>query len=493
MDAQLPWIDREGYSPLVLHLQSSETLTLDIIVSASGSPIASDRLSINANQSLNHTVLLPPFADSDVRLTLLSDQGHSETSSIRPTLEDLESIGYVGSNQFQLAELNTVSSGTCVLLEARDLPHRWQGYSRRQGLILGPESRRLLDDRQRLALRRFTDLGGQVWLLGEAWPELPRARLLKAGDPQAASEAFLELKRQQLKDHGLNPTKIPISDAGGPVLFMLLSVAFFVVAGPLNLWWARRRKQLHLLFISTPVLSGGACLALIVGGLIGEGVSLRRSAIELSDLDPAQQEAFAWWSISYYAPFAPGEVLLADDAQAVIGEVGSYSDTDYGYHNPFENAVAIDWRNGQTLDGRWIPARQQRQLCLTQPVAERRRLILEKGDDGGWWLTNGLGVGIRRLSWRDGDGREWSIMGLPAGARLQFQPQRGSAANMSTELLGSLDPFAAERWQQRGSQTFGFLAQLDTPLHPLPGPTAEDTDPPSAWCCGRLAPEEGQP
>ena len=71
--------------------------------------------------------------------------------------------------------------------------------------------------------------------------------------------------------------EVPGTDGIPLPAFVVLSIFIAVLAGPLNLWWCRKRKREYFLF-TTPVIGVGASLVLIITAFISDGVSIKRSS-----------------------------------------------------------------------------------------------------------------------------------------------------------------------------------------------------------------------
>jgi hypothetical protein len=272
--------------------------------------------------------------------------------------------------------------------------------------------------------------------------------------------------------------------------FALVALLFLLVVGPLNLWWARRRGNRHLLLLTTPALSLATCAILIVVNLVVEGIALRRSAVQVTWLDQRQARAVAWTGATYYGGFAVDRLALdAEGCARAITESGNH---DWGYRRRWTDPLAIDWLDGQHLEG-WIPARLNRQLLFTVPRPERARLTVERAGDG-WQVVNGLGRTIRSLQWRDRDTTVWMAAGIDAGASATLE------RIVATEPVGTaggrpltVDRPAQEALMAANGNAYGFVATLDAPFGELPGPAAVDAEPLTCLVVGEATPAGAMP
>ena len=151
--------------------------------------------------------------------------------------------------------------------------------------------------------------------------------------------------------------------------------------------------------------------------------------------------------------------------------------------------LILDWQRGQDAVGGWIPARINRQLACSQARPERRRLTIVRSVDA-WRIGNGLDVAIRELHWADGSGLEWQINDLPAGQERTMVPAQRAVLVPDLRRLG-LDARIA--LLGAGHAPGSWVAQLAAPLHPVPGPPAEDREPVEAWAVGTIAPAAASP
>jgi hypothetical protein len=317
----------------------------------------------------------------------------------------------------------------------------------------------------------------------EAWRRLGAdALLVDAKDPWAALSR--RLVNAAHEDGAAAKAPVPGTDALPTGWFLGLAIAFALIAGPLNLWWVRRRGQPFLLLVSTPVISVATCVILVVIALLSDGLGRQRSAVQLAIIDPLMPRAAVFSGITWFCGLAPGSFDLDAEDRAVPMDP---EEIEHGYRRGDRMALDLDWTNGHSARSGWIPARVNRQLAFVGLRPERRRLGLTRQGDG-WQVENGLGVEIRHLVWCDAAGAKWTLDALSAGAVGALRADRSSRAIADlSPVLRRLGVDARLAVRGLGVQPGTWVANLSQPLHPLPGPSAEDAAPVEAWAAGTLS------
>lgn len=371
-------------------------------------------------------------------------------------------------------------------IAADTLPERWQGWPAWITLLTTADGEALLSTPQREAIAAWTRLGGALFTSDPgavaAWRRLGvHARLIQ---PAAADQAALLARLRAAAGEDGQPTDHPVpgTDELPTAWFLTLAIVFAVVAGPLNLWWVMRRRQPFLLLVTTPLISVGTCILLIAIALMSDGIGRRRSAAQIVLLDQAAQRASAFSAVTWFCGIAPGSFALDPEDRLLAMDPDDWG----GGWRRDRPDLALDWRGGQRAEGGWIPARVNRQLACTQVRPERRRIAITRSG-GGWRLGNGLGTTIHELHWVDAAGGVWQAQEVASGQEAALQPAR-SAATGATQTLNRLGIDARLALDGVGRTPGTFLARLDAPLLPIPGPEAEDIGEREAWVAGRLDP-----
>ena len=491
--ANCPWDDQSGYAPIIVTLDPRQDQTVDIDILRGGSPAASDRLECRARQQFRQTILVPSHQQDQTWFQLRWSNNLGESGSLHCSVEisyrDTHEV-LLSDNPARLAEIQNAGFSDAQQINPEQAPDRWQGYPSWLTVIVDGLYWDSLSVASQRALRTSALVSGNIFLLddsGRIDSALPRLSLEKQDD--------LTRVRQQITRGKDMPGNLPyfqrhtVPDVGANLagLSMILAVLFFLLAGPLNLWWAKRDGRLQRVVVRTPLFAAGTCLVLIFAGIFAEGVSTRRAAIQVVDL--ANGQSVVGEGLTLYAPLAPGSFPCDPSTLLCVRLPNTYEP-----HHRWQSDAThtrLDWTQGQTAAGDWVPSRNHRMLVSLRPVAERRRIQLHREADGRLLLFNGLDVGIDAISLRDADGLYRHAEHIPAGGSA---PLLENAIDLGlTDEWHRLPPAIIWRWRSR-QDPLEFQARLQAPLHPPSGPPAIDEVDPQAWLCGRLAgPRETQP
>jgi hypothetical protein len=501
VSAEMPWADNDGYTPVVVTAASPVERTLRLRA-RSGSGEASTEMRLPAGQTVRLSLLLPSCDEyyGQAQITWSSDDGATGdlTASAGNTYRrlglavidaderiPLKGLEYADKTAFATQQHYGGTSTVSARVPRAALPERWQGYPDWMTLVLAAEDDRALTPEQRQAIATWASAGGAVVVADgaqrEAWRQLGVEPLLLA-EAEGAIVARLErIAAEAGSQPGLTP--VPGTESVPATGFMLLAILFALVVGPLNLWWVRRRGQPALFLITTPLLSLVTCVVLLGASVLIDGLSLRRVVSQLTVLDQRHARAITWTRATYYGAFAVSR--FAVDGEAEVLARGEEDNQDWrwrGRRRQAPEALTVDWHDGQHLAGEWIPARRNRQLLYAIPRPERSQLQLARSGDG-WRITNGLAVGVRRLSWHDGAGGLHSCGAIPGGATAAL-----SAGGFEVETDGSAFGPAAMHAAEVAGRPWGFAAELDGPLDGIPGPAGVDARPVTGIVVGQLTP-----
>ena len=220
------------------------------------------------------------------------------------------------------------------------------------------------------------------------------------------------------------------SDLGRPPvgLFLLLLLAFSVLAGPVALWiLARRNRRIHILWV-LPAVSAVFSLAIVLSLLLREGVAPSEKILSGVLLDQRAGRAVALASASFYSPLTLGGLDLPADAAVTPGE---------GY------------RGGTVRVGRaaryegWIAPRTPGAFLLSSVRATPLRLdVREDPATGGVEAVNAFGVPVEKLWLLDGAGALRAASDVAPGATVALAPagedERKAFAERSGDLSAAL-------------------------------------------------------
>ncbi len=141
------------------------------------------------------------------------------------------------------------------------------------------------------------------------------------GPPEQLPRALaIGLRRTQRWDtrHGMTPdsantefAKFLVPGVGlAPVTeFRVLITLFVLLIGPVNYWFLKRVKRLHLMVLTVPLAALVTTLALFAYAILADGFDTRVRAQSFTTLDQRTGEAACWTRLSYYSGLAPGNGL----------------------------------------------------------------------------------------------------------------------------------------------------------------------------------------
>lgn len=521
LQAVSPWSDPHGYTPVVVTVDATREVELDLAISGDGSG-ARATVRVSEGRPTRQTILLPPTNRDWIRYqevewsgpgaiagrTQISGFGHQQ---IRCALIDPKQQVIETELEAVLDKATGSGGGSSrkdlvLRIPPEDLPDRWQGYPDWLVLALTPAGDAGLDEAQRLAIAAWSRSGGTLVVTTAELSRVWAARQAEVHlDPLTGEATTLATLLNQNGDpERWQPFSAPVPGTETvPVkTFVFLALAFAIVVGPLNLWWVRRRNARHLFLITTPLLSFATCVVLIVASLLADGISIKRDAVQVCFIDHRTQQVIRWTGCTYFAAFARSQIGL--DAQTKL-RVLDREDYTYGRRRSTGDGeqLHLDWRQGQYLSGSVLPARLNRQVSYTEHLPERRRLVVSR-DGGGYRLTNGLGTAVRAFAWRDDQGSYWSCDQVAVGevAALKSTPiNHGKSAELplatttpTTWHTDSLPPMIANRigrdvahaYHSMHERPLTFVAVLAAPMDALPGPSADDPRPPEVIAFGHL-------
>ncbi len=519
IQAVSPWNDPNGYTPVVVTIDATREIDLDLRIDGDGSS-ARAVVRVAEGRAARQTILLPP-SNSSLNLntiewsgpegingrTQISNFGHQQ---IRCALIDPKQLVVEADLEKSLAGI--VGSGgssrkdLLLRVQPEDLPDRWQGYPDWLVLVLTPPGDAGLDEAQRQAISAWTRSGGTLVVttaeLQRAWSTRQAEVLLDplSGKPEVLGKALVG----QIAYESWRPVDAPVPGTETvPVkTFVVLALAFAIVVGPLNLWWVRRRNARHLFLITTPLISFVTCVVLIVASLLADGISVKRDAAQVCYIDHRTQQMIRWTGCTYFAAFARSQLDLDPQTKMRVLDRDDYSSSRHSRRNDSEH-LHVDWSRGQLLSGSVLPARLNRQLSYTELLPERRRLVVSRQGDA-YQVTNGLGTAMLGFAWCDAQGTYWSCDAVAAGevatltavpkgdqvtvalpATAEEQPTWNSES-LPAAIANRIGRDVAQSFERLHGQPLTFVAVLKAPMDVLPGPSATDPQPPKVFAFGYL-------
>ncbi len=507
----VPWVDHDGYSPVVVTARCDHDVVLRIIADHGRSHgIAS--LALAAGVASRCTVLVPASAVSgnQVNVHWTSDDGQAGEiyANAQVDVDDVDVLMLDPSEALPLADLarrlddrgstgrhGATGDSRIRRMNTDSLPSRWQAWPTWLTIVATAEGDSRMDGDQRRAIADWTRAGGELFVANAAqvagWRALGVAPvvlgLARAGDGAVIDDVALTALDTRISATQDDRTprndehKVPGTERAPIGGFAIVAGLFALLVGPVNLWWVRRRDARHLFLITTPLLSLATCIGLLAFNLIAEGVAMRRSARQIAIVDQTLGRAVVWTAATYFGGFAAGDIALDPEAKLMPFEPGRSNQYDYRYQQRRESAgYGLDWREGQLATGGWIPARVNRHLSYAEPRPLGDRVIVTR-DGAGWNATNGFAHAMTGLRWRDAQGRWWGCDDqIEPGGRvaLTLQPEGFDGLEASGQLLQLVrtDAGAAAMRACTAAAARPHIARamLAGPVTPLPGPSAED-------------------
>ena len=197
-----------------------------------------------------------------------------------------------------------------------------------------------------------------------------------------------------------------------------LMVGFVIVVGPVNYGVLKKRGRLPLFIITASAISVASGAALLLTAVLLEGFGAKAVSSSVTLLFQQDHRAISFQRLSLYSTVGlslnyPADTLTA----AMFGQESRESSgmAPYRYGETSETEGTIDFDNGVTLGGGFVPARLVRAFGSVQLRTERGRLLFSKNSKGQLEVQNGLGVGIAQLLYHNGEGRWFEAMSVGRG------------------------------------------------------------------------------
>ncbi len=314
----------------------------------------------------------------------------------------------------------------------------WLGYSCYDAILCSAKEAEEMPSQVRLAVRRFVECGGMLFIHGRSVPTafsengssdgkggyyVGMGHVVPTPEPgkndwDATYQKLLDtnIPVYRAEDRPTNLYDLLVAGAEVPVrgLFLLVLV-FGVVIGPANLWLLSRYKRRVWLWWNVPAISAVACLLVFGYSLASEGWTGYGKTASLTLLDESTRRATTIGYVSYYNPLAPGGLHFDSDTDVALLDVTSNPWRRY----PRRSAVGlcfVDWTHDQHMTSGWMKARVPAYLQVRKNADRRERLTVEPQADGSLKVVNALGANIKRLCLADTSGRVFEGSDIPAGA-----------------------------------------------------------------------------
>lgn len=375
------------------------------------------------------------------RYTLMSRQIHN--SQWTPLSNEISSRG-ASTGMTIPADSGMLTGG---LIEAADIPKDWRAFLGVSGLwmtaaefntVLSSQARRsvLLGVASGMTLRLFvenevasislpehvTPAGYNTWRYGygeisrhvwdgssiplstalELWFQQP----LRTGELFVKSDATARWELPQ----GVEPPKLNLA------LFVIIAILFAIIIGPINLFVLAPEGKRSRLFLTTPLISLGACLVLAVFVFVSEGTGgsgvRHLNVLLLPEHNSAliHQEQVARTGLLLAQDFTlPEDVWLTPvvfSAQVSSGKMRCKITDSVNY------------------SGDWFTSRSLRGYILTSLRAQRERveLLPQQNPEEPPVIISSVSVPLTQLLYVDKTGRRWTGRNIRTGAPVKLDP-----------------------------------------------------------------------
>lgn len=321
------------------------------------------------------------------------------------------------------------------------LPRRWQSYAGLVAeLVFEPRTIQQLDREQREALTRWIFwMGGHVWLVGGGAEEALAALAPEAsGTPDRVADgiarhrllngrvsvmeaadvaAILEHTSPEGRPDPFEayyPTRQFHADTewlfeslgGVSVAFIVVSLVLLtLILGPVNYLYVRRRGNLLLFYLITPIVACLGALGIIFGSAAVEGLGARYNRLAVLVRRAGTNDAMLFdlrgVRPGYSVPVLrfPSDTLAMPTAE--VERTDSYE---------------TDLTDGVVLSGGWLRPRFPTGLVTATPVVSRLNVEVEM-DGGSAFVVNGLGFRLETVATRLPDGGYGHADDVPPGGR----------------------------------------------------------------------------
>jgi len=291
--------------------------------------------------------------------------------------------------------------------------------------------------------RRWLAAGGHLILLGESsapeFPGMGKIHALEGAGPDGNPSKLLRLLQR------VKTSQERLADPGGYLkgdwelrgrvpeirrpfgVLMSLVVIMAALLGPLNLWWAFRRKRVMQLIWTTPAISLGLSLMVGVGILFGDGFggaghrALQILLLPEQRLEVKQQEQVSRTGVLWGGGFTlpPGVSIYP-----VKVNPGDGPDSER-YMRAVDGSFGGDWFANRRIQGQ----------VLRQVRSSRARVAWIDGEGGAPSLRSTVDAPLTRVWVRDASGGYWTAENVVPGREATLRRGSESEARAFLESL----------------------------------------------------------
>ncbi|HRK16616.1 MAG TPA: hypothetical protein PK490_20215 [Prosthecobacter sp.] len=350
-----------------------------------------------------------------------------------------------------------------------DLPESWLGFSGFDFLLLTHTDWQKLKAPARRALLDWVRLGGRLHLY-----TTPGVAAASLGLPAGAKEGRTETGLGEISVFGWDGTKLAALEtvnrywgeparlkklverhstaSDWPLLGLLgersfaswqviaFLVIFGILVGPVNLFVLAPSGRRHRLFLTTPLLSLGASVIMVVLILVQDGTGGTGRRFVHLHLEPDDAAAF----VTQEQVCRTGVLLGAafETAQPATIEPLALPDTQWVKLKSTHNTQAVQLtQNGRERRGNYFQSRTEQGHLLRAVVPTRARLELKAGTAPGAApeVISALGFTVDWLCYKD-DERQWWVLEQPLATGASAVLKKAEAVAVQKTLGDAAKP-----------------------------------------------------
>lgn len=217
-----------------------------------------------------------------------------------------------------------------------------------------------------------------------------------------------------------------------PVMgFVILSLAFTAVLGPVNFLYLRKRRKLVYFYITTPIIAFLGMVIITLYSIISQGITpqINESSLLLHDLDT--NDGAAYQAKGFYFPIYAESLEYPEDTVALCTTPSSS-----GNYLTFSNDLTF----GNILHGGYVTSRKPSGIYTITPKRLRMGVLFERTSSDEILIKNELPYTVTRgavvmpiddISDSSGRGQVvvYDFEKIPAGDSLRVKGQKFSYSN----------------------------------------------------------------
>ncbi|MEM1443961.1 MAG: hypothetical protein AAGF67_16555 [Verrucomicrobiota bacterium] len=359
--------------------------------------------------------------------------------------------------------------------DPQDLPGDWKSYTGLDALLIDFESWKTLETRARRALLEWVRLGGFLHVYYSSQAEFTLDDLgieglktnakqknrgrLTLGTVEAISWDGRELdtnvirryerikSRSEYLDYdyrsGWELSRLLGDKPFNSILVFGILLAFAILVAPVNLFYFAGKGRRHRLFFTTPIISIGACLLIVILIFLGDGLGGKGYRTALIDLQSSSserrlfktQEQFSRTGVIIDTGFESEQDLLIEPVQT--------PDSVYAAFNRSSGRSTNYNFKESEFSGGFFRSRSEQGFFLraVEPTRARIELRTPSGDDSPPVLVSNLPSAVREFFYRDSNRQIW-----------KSKEKTATAPGDTIELIASTDEELEEFVKSRSTR-----------------------------------------